>query len=333
MQTEEPATRPKTLQMVEVGVETDEPSTRPKTHEFANGETQTESRKRANTVTEAGPSAKQMRLCALYPDSACGYSTSSDEDGEVIEAVSPKNKLRRIKVRRTGAPRPMQAATRIDIPAGARSGFERAGLEADEEDRVARMQRRARTLRVLGLAPPSPITILDDEDDQPQAVAAAPAVPQAAAPAPTPVFPENAPYTQVAIHPPENEHDTPVYGRTLITPFQVPAFTLNLAEFEAFAARRHIDLDGIDVGALLAEIMKRAAWISEQGNPAYAVWPPLRRLVYLGHSREMIALMTLSLYLFGDSELAVMMIFVISKNTKASIKSAMRLISNGRFLY
>lgn len=82
---------------------------------------------------------------------------------------------------------------------------------------------------------------------------------QAATTVSTPALLVNLPYTQVAILQPENNNDSPLYGRVFDTPFQVPLLTLNRADFEAFAAQRYIDIKGIDVQALFNEISNRAS--------------------------------------------------------------------------
>ena len=118
--TEEPSTRPKT---VDSAVETDEPTTRPKHHEYEEVAVQTDE--------DGEPPIKRHRS-ARFPDSAEAFPpTEEGEDKENETAPTPmpheKNALPIVNWRRSGGLRPMQTAEKVNIPMGAKSGFETAG--------------------------------------------------------------------------------------------------------------------------------------------------------------------------------------------------------------
>jgi len=348
-----------------VGVETEEPSTRPKVHELAERETQTDTIKRKQSVAGEGPSSKRRRLEAEYPDSACGYTSSANEynaepeenEWEVAtpSATPQKKELRRIKLRRTGAPRPMQAALRINVPDGARSGFQRAGGFADERDVIARMEARAESLRMMGLQPtiptppptrnieppraepdasvPSPITVSDDassgEEYQPPVRQVA-NPPVAADDTALPNLPARIRFNEVVLLR-GGQGDASLIRRTPLVPIQTPNFSFEPEVFARFAADRHVSLEGIDVNELLLELLKRRRVLSGNLNRTDIVWPPLRLPVFRQPSRELIALMTLALHMFGNSELALWLIYCISKYQKATLRKLMSEIFDDLF--
>lgn len=66
----------------------------------------------------------------------------SDNEWKVASSsASPhKNKITQLKLRETGATRPMQAELRINVLYGKRCFFERAGSYADKVNRIARLE-------------------------------------------------------------------------------------------------------------------------------------------------------------------------------------------------
>ena len=122
--TEEPSTRPKT---VESAVETDEPSTRPKHHEYEELAVQTD---------EVGEPPIKRHRRARFPDSAEAFPPiEEDEDKENETAPTPMphetNALPIVNWRRSGGLRPMHKAEKVNIRIGAKSGFETAGRLVD----------------------------------------------------------------------------------------------------------------------------------------------------------------------------------------------------------
>jgi len=363
----EPSTRPKHPDTVEVGVETEEPSTRPKVHEYAERETQTDSIKRKQSVAREGPSSKRKRLEAEYPDSACGYTSSTNEDEEEPEenewevatpsATPQKNELRRIKLRRRGAPRPMHAALRINVPDGARSGFQRAGGFADEGNLIDRIESRAVTLRNLGLAPTNPTQMAGNiPQGSSQTETEAPVTPaspirspydasssevyhtppryvdhpQAPAATALPNVPSRRRFHEFIVLP-GGHGDAPLFRRTPSVPIQIPNIRLNLEEFERFAADRHVSLVGIDYNQILVEILRRTNVLRGGLYGREHVWPPLHHPVFRKPSRELIALMTFALHLFGNTEIALLLIYCISKYQIATLRKFMSDIFDNRF--
>lgn len=126
---------------MEIRAKTEEPSVRPKVHEFLERVAQTESIKRKQSMVCSGPSPKNKRLKAVFPDSACKYSstTNEDENQELNE-----NELPRFKRQTTCVPRKIWFAGRIHVPACAKNSFEMFG-----DDDYARIAARAATLRML----------------------------------------------------------------------------------------------------------------------------------------------------------------------------------------
>jgi hypothetical protein len=358
--------------MVEFGVETEEPSTRQKEHEFADRETQTNSGKRKQSVEGCGPSSKQKRLQNVYPDSACGYTSPTGEHSEnEWEVASPsaspqKNKLPRLKLRKIGTHRPMQAALRLTLPDGARSGFERGGGYADEVERLARLESRAITLRNLGLEqtiPPRPIYNTPPEPSETQTEAPLPpaspiiisgdatrgdvneppvgnvvaqqdeivaAVERVQRPVPN-LFPHSNHQEHILL--PGGRGDRPLIRHVPAVRFRMPPIRINFEELERFFADRHLTLEGIDMNDLMVELMKRMIVMEGTFNETTDVWPPLRRPVYRKHSRELIAFMAFVMYLYGNSKLALNIIYCISKYTKPTILKLMDQIFDGRFRY
>jgi hypothetical protein len=320
-------------------------------------------------VDRDGPFSKQKRLENVYPDSACGYTSPtgehSDNEWEVVspKASPQKNKLPRLKLRKTGASRPMQAALRLNVPDGARSGFERAGGFADETEMIARLESRAVTLRNLGLAPiipqpllnntppeplrtqtaasvqpSSPISISDDassaEEDEPPVVNVTNHQEDAVRTVTTAVtYLHRRSHNQAVILLPNGRGDRALIRRMPSVPFDVPIFRFDIEEFERFAAQRHISLEGININELRDEIAKRVNVLTRRLDGTDVVWEPLRRPVYRKYSRELIALMTLTLHLFGRSELALMLIYCISKYKKSTLHNLMNEIFSGRYRY
>jgi hypothetical protein len=225
------------------------------------------------------------------------------------------------------------------------------------------MESRAVTLRNLGLAPtippapmenppteplrtqtaapvppPSPISISDDassaEEDEPS-VDNVTNHPEAAVRTVRTALPDLPPrsfHREVDLLP-GGHGDRSLIRRIPLVPFQVPIFRFDLEEFERFVADRHISLDGINVNELLDEIAKRANVLEGCLDGTDVVWAPLRHPVYRKYSRELIALMTLAMHLFGNSELALMLIYCISKYQKPTLRKIMKTIFDGRYRY
>jgi hypothetical protein len=261
----------------------------------------------------------------------------------------------------------MQAALRLNVSDGARSGFERAGGYADEVERIARFESRAITLRNLGLAPTIPPPPMDNtEPEHSETLTEAPVPPAS----PKSVsgdatrgddnelqvgnfvtqqdeiiaVVERAQRTVPNLFPLSNhqEHilvpggrgDRPLIRHVPVVPFRMPPIRVNFDELERFFADRHLTLEGIDMNDLMVEMMKRMGVMEGiVSGQIDAVWPPLRRPVYRKHSRELIAFMAFVMYLYGNSKLALMIIYCISKYTKPTIRKLMNQIFDGRYCY
>jgi hypothetical protein len=114
----------------------------------------------------------------------------------------------------------------------------------------------------------------------------------------------------------------------------MPPIRVNFDELERFFADRHLTLEGIDMNDLMVEMMKRMGVMEGiVSGQIDAVWPPLRRPVYRKHSRELIAFMAFVMYLYGNSKLALNIIYCISKYTKPTIRKLMNQIFDGRYRY
>ena len=111
----------------------------------------------------------------------------------------------------------------------------------------------------------------------------------------------------------------------------MPEITGTLADFQTFAAEHSVSLVRININELMDELAKRGRLLAGDAVGAYVVWAPLESSVMTGFRRELIALMTLSLLVFGNTELAIMFIFCMCKYSPVTIRKTMKLIWKNKY--
>ena len=112
----------------------------------------------------------------------------------------------------------------------------------------------------------------------------------------------------------------PLLLREPKTEIVMPEITRTLADFQSFAAKHSVSLVRITIQELMDELAMRGRLLAGDSVGADVVWAPLEGSVMTGFRRELIALMTLSLFFFGNTELAFMFIFCICKYSPVRIR-------------
>ena len=125
--------------------------------------------------------------------------------------------------------------------------------------------------------------------------------------------------------------DQPLLIRKPKTVVVMPDISHTLTDFQTFAAEHNISLVRINIQELMAEIENRGRLLSGDATGADEVWAPLESSVMAGFRRELIALMTLALFFYGNTELALIFIFCISKYSAMTIRKTMRLIWENKY--
>ena len=125
--------------------------------------------------------------------------------------------------------------------------------------------------------------------------------------------------------------DQPLLLREPKTEIVMPKITRTLADFQSFAAKHSVSLVRITIQELMDELAKRGRLLAGDSVGADVVWAPLESSVMTGFRRELIALMTLSLFFFGNTELAFMFIFCICKYSPVTIRKTMKLIWENKY--
>ena len=74
------------------------------------------------------------------------------------------------------------------------------------------------------------------------------------------------------------------------------------------------------------KLAKRGRLLAGDAVGADVVWAPLESSVMTGFRRELIALMTVLLFFYGNTELAFIFIFCIYKYSPVTIRKTMKLI-------
>ena len=120
--------------------------------------------------------------------------------------------------------------------------------------------------------------------------------------------------------------DQPLLLREPKTEIVMLEITRTLADFQSFAAKHSVLLVRITIQELMDELEKRGRLLAGDSVGADVVWAPLESAVMTGFRRELIALMTLSLFFFGNTELAFMFIFCICKYSPVTIRKTIKLI-------
>ena len=109
-------------------------------------------------------------------------------------------------------------------------------------------------------------------------------------------------------------------------PIDIPPVVRNLVDFTDFAKDHTISLKNINIDELIDDIEYRGRMIAGVTTTNYMVPLWMKRSVRHGIPRELIALMTLSLFIFGNTEFAFLFIFCISKYSAKTIRKDMKSI-------
>ena len=111
----------------------------------------------------------------------------------------------------------------------------------------------------------------------------------------------------------------------------MPKITRTLADFQTFATEHSVSLVRINIQELIDDLAKRGRLFAGGSVGADVVWAPLESSVMTGFLRELIALMTLSLFVFGNTELAFIFIFCICKYSPVTIRKIIKLIWENKY--
>ena len=125
--------------------------------------------------------------------------------------------------------------------------------------------------------------------------------------------------------------DQPLLLREPKTEIVMPEITRTFADFQTFAAEHSVSLVLITVQELMDELAKRGRLLAGDAVGADVVWAPLESSVMIGFRRKLIALITLSLFFLGNTELAFMFIFCICKYSPVMIRKTMKLIWENKY--
>jgi hypothetical protein len=127
--------------------------------------------------------------------------------------------------------------------------------------------------------------------------------------------------------------DQPLVQRQPVRNILVPIFQTIEVDFRRFAVDHNIRLDWIDVADLIRELARRTRLLSGTSQGDQFNWVPLRQPVNRGLPRHLIALMTLALFHYGNTELAYLLIFSVSKLSLPRIRQIMKSIWDKSFHY
>ena len=125
--------------------------------------------------------------------------------------------------------------------------------------------------------------------------------------------------------------DQPLLLREPTTEIVMPIITRTLADFQTFVAEHSVSLVRITIQQLMDELAKRGRLLAGDAVGTDVVWAPLESSVMRGFRRELITLMTLSLFFFGNTQLAIMFIFCICKYSPVTIRKTMKLIWENKY--
>ena len=119
--------------------------------------------------------------------------------------------------------------------------------------------------------------------------------------------------------------------RQPVESIDIPPVVRNLEDFKVFAKERNISLTNINIEELIAELEIRGCVLA--GMPPTKYLPPLwiKRSVVYGYAHGLIALMTLSLFIFGNTEFAFLFIYCISKYSDHNIRKVMKSIWDKKY--
>jgi hypothetical protein len=120
--------------------------------------------------------------------------------------------------------------------------------------------------------------------------------------------------------------DQPLVQRQPDTPIRFQINHTNEDDFRRFAADRNIRLERVNVVELIRQLDMRIRLLSGTSQGDNFLWAPLLKHVSTGLHRQVIALMTLALHLYGNTELAYLLIFCVSKLSLIRIRQIMKSI-------
>ena len=114
--------------------------------------------------------------------------------------------------------------------------------------------------------------------------------------------------------------DKPLVLRRPQHPIVLPTVRRSLNQFKEFATQRKVAIKLINIDELIAEFSRRVSVLTGFEIDTTVVWAPLLHPVTSGFQVEHLALMALALHFFGNTELALAIIYCVSKNSKESIR-------------
>ena len=120
--------------------------------------------------------------------------------------------------------------------------------------------------------------------------------------------------------------DQPLVQRQPDTPIRFRINHTNEDDFRRFAADHNIRLQRVDVTEVIRQLDMRIRLLSGTSQGDHFLWAPLLKHVSTGLHRQVIALMTLALHLYGNTELAYLLIFCVSKLSLIRIRQIMKSI-------
>jgi len=280
------------------------------------------------TDEDGEPPIKRYRS-ARFPDSAEAFPAAEEaEDKENETAPTPMphetNALPIVNWRRSGGLRPMQTAEKVPIKMGAKSGFENAGQLVDLPVQPTLAQIMAPAQHAV--TPPLPLPGLVGTVNNPIVVTSpvrqAPRQGGAPGAAAGHAVAFRTEVTLMAAVP----GDQPLIQRQPVTPIQFQVNHTNEVDFRRFAADHNIRLERVDVAEVIRQLDMRSRLLSGTSQADHFLWAPLLRHVSYGLHRHVIVLMTLALHLYGNTELAYLLIFCVSKLSLIRIRQIMKSI-------
>ena len=127
------------------------------------------------------------------------------------------------------------------------------------------------------------------------------------------------------------KRDQPLLLREPKTEIVMPEITRTLADFQRFGAEHSVLLVRFNINELMDELANRGRLLAIDAVGADMVWAPLESSVMVRFRRELIALMSLSLFFFGNTELAFMFIFCICNYSPVTIRKTMKMICENKY--
>ena len=114
-------------------------------------------------------------------------------------------------------------------------------------------------------------------------------------------------------------------------PIVIPSVVRNIEDFKSFAEEHKISLVKINIEELIEEMEIRGRVLAGVSQSKYNAPSWVKRSVMEGYSPKLIALMTFTLFIFGNTEFASLFIFCISKYSDKTIRKVMKSIWDKTF--